>query len=250
MNYFIYKCAFLWYNITTERDTNQLNPPPPYIMKTLITLTTIVGGSIFTTFNAEDTASQVQNEIFTPIEISKPILVKPKRIYAVLVKPTIKRYTIEDFERDEAERNENEAWDKMVEGVKFFEGFKPKAYKCAAGVTTIGYGHTGKYAKVKKIVSEMEAEEMLMDELMEARSHVERIVKVPLTKAQMAALTSFTFNAGQGNLRMLVNQPGRLNSGNYESVEKMLPKYNKGGGRTLKGLTKRRNWETSLWASN
>lgn len=218
-------------------------------MKSIITLTTIVGGSIFSTFNTDVETPENNFDIIEETEVpTEPVLVKPKRVHPILVKPKIKRKTIEDI-IEEAEAK-IAAWDDMVQGVKFFEGYKPKSYKCAAGVTTIGYGHTGKYAKTKTQVSKVEAEAMLLEELNEAREHVLRIVKVPLNEAQLAALTSFTFNAGQGNLRLLVNQPNRLNSGNYESVERMLPKYNKGGGRTLKGLTKRRNWEKELWNRN
>jgi len=49
------------------------------------------------------------------------------------------------------------------------------------------------------------------------------------------------------NLRKLVNGHDRLNSGNYKSIEKVLPLYRKAGGKIREGLEKRRAWEIMLW---
>jgi lysozyme len=70
---------------------------------------------------------------------------------------------------------------------------------------------------------------------------------VPLTEHQLCALTSFAFNTGESNLQKLINGKDRLNSGNYHSVEKLMPMYRKGGGKVLQGLVKRREWELTLW---
>jgi len=133
-----------------------------------------------------------------------------------------------------------------LDGVKSFEGFREKPYKCPAGVRTIGYGFTGPLAKVKSISKE-DADLLLTKELHQYVLSVEDNVKVPLTRNQLYALASFTYNCGEGNLRQLVNGKNRLNSGNYKSVERLLPKYRKGGGKVLKGLQKRREWEVKLW---
>jgi GH24 family phage-related lysozyme (muramidase) len=61
------------------------------------------------------------------------------------------------------------------------------------------------------------------------------------------ALTSFAFNCGMTNLKKLVNGQDRLNDGNYESVERLLPMYRKAGGKVREGLVKRRSWELGLW---
>ena len=74
-----------------------------------------------------------------------------------------------------------------------------------------------------------------------------RNVRVPLTEHQVCALTSFAFNTGEGNLQKLINGKDRLNSGNYDSVQKLMPMYRKGGGKVLQGLVKRREWELTLW---
>jgi len=137
-------------------------------------------------------------------------------------------------------------WYKMTNGVKHFEGFRSEAYTCCGGKRTIGYGHTGKSVS-KGIISEREASELLEAELLENKKIVLSIVKVPLTKNQLAALTSFTYNCGRGALYQLVSQEGRLNDGNYDSVAEVLPMYRKAGGQIRKGLVKRRSFELELW---
>ena len=80
-----------------------------------------------------------------------------------------------------------------------------------------------------------------------AENNVKKYVKVPLTHGQYACLVSFTFNCGEGNLKNLVSGKDRLNSGNYKSVERLLPLYRRANGKILKGLIKRRAWELELW---
>ena len=136
--------------------------------------------------------------------------------------------------------------DELVENVMFFEGFYSRPYTCPGGKRTIGFGHTGEYSKLN-FVSRDKARNILLEELREHRKKVLTIVEVPLTENQIAALTSFTFNCGEGSLRKLVSGPNRLNSGNYESVSKILPLYRKANGKVLKGLENRRTWEKELW---
>lgn len=137
-------------------------------------------------------------------------------------------------------------WFDMVDGVKKFEGYYAKPYVCSGLKRTIGFGHTGKYVK-RGHVSKREAHEILLKDLKEAEKDVKKYVKVPLTDGQLACLISFTFNCGSGSLQKLVSGDGRLNSGNYKSVEKILPMYRRANGKVLKGLEKRRIWELKLW---
>ena len=182
-----------------------------------------------------------------------PVLVKPKRFYKrtkkedlvpVLVRPK-KSYKVEEVKKEI--KKEISAWDKMFSKVKHYESFKSKAYRCCGGVMTIGYGYT-KNVKWGDTVTETEAVRLLEEELLLAKKHVLRIVKVPLTENQLASLTSFTFNCGQGSLRKLVcEKKNRLNNGNYKSVEVVMPQYRMAAGKIRKGLELRRKWEVSLW---
>ena len=198
------------------------------------------------------TTVEIQKQVAPEIIKSwnAPVLVKPKRFYKrdkkedltpVLVRPN-KSYKAQEVKK------EISAWDKMFSRVKHYEGFKSKAYRCSGGVMTIGYGYT-KNVRWGDTITEAEAVKLLEEELLLAKKHVLRIVKVPLTENQLAALTSFTFNCGQGSLRKLVcEKNNRLNNGNYKSVEVVMPKYRMAGGKVRKGLELRREWEVSLWS--
>jgi lysozyme len=135
--------------------------------------------------------------------------------------------------------------EELIQGIMRFESFKSDPYRCPAGVLTVGYGHTGKYANQN--MTRSRAEEVLRSEIRESRQIVLRNVKVKLTEYQLAALTSFTFNCGEGNLLSLVNGRGRLNHGNYKSIETVMPLYVKADGKTLRGLKHGRGWEVELW---
>lgn len=139
-------------------------------------------------------------------------------------------------------------WDKDLEsGLVHFESFKPRPYYCCAGVHTIGYGCTDKSVLRKGWISEKEARALLLNEVSKVKAKVRKEVKVKLSNNQLNALTSFAFNCGMTNLRKLVNGPNRLNSGNYKSIEKILPLYRRAGGKVRKGLERRRAWELALW---
>lgn len=135
----------------------------------------------------------------------------------------------------------------VIAKVKFFEGFSPTVYRCEANELTIGYGFTGNLTN-RKYIGKAEAAKILEKELGKCQAEVKKYVKVHLTNAQLWCLTDFTYNCGAGNLQKLVNGKGRLNSGNYSSVPKLLPQYAKGNGKFLKGLLIRRKWEAQLWS--
>jgi lysozyme len=136
--------------------------------------------------------------------------------------------------------------------IKSFEGFEPKWYRDPVGIWTIGFGHTDaagapKHATSKGLVlSDEAATEILANDLGQYAAAVEKAVKVPLNDNQFAALVSFTYNVGAGALAKstLVK---KLNAGNYGAVRSELAKWNKAGGKVLKGLTRRRAAEASLF---
>ncbi|WP_019866055.1 glycoside hydrolase family protein [Methylovulum miyakonense] len=135
--------------------------------------------------------------------------------------------------------------------VKNFEGLRLDAYRCPAGVWTIGYGHTGGVKPGAKI-SEDEAEQLLAQDLADSGGKVEKCVKVKLNDNQFAALASFVFNAGIGNLTASTLLK-RLNTGDYDCVPSELAKWVKatdpktGQKISLPGLVKRRAAEGVLW---
>ena len=81
------------------------------------------------------------------------------------------------------------------------EGQVLHTYKCAAGVLTIGVGHTGKDVTAGMKISIERSQELLSADLKRFEAAVNRLVTVPLTQNQFNALVSFTFNLGEGALQ-------------------------------------------------
>lgn len=171
--------------------------------------------------------------------------VKKSKTTAVLVKPNITHDTVQNPILVKPNRLTANWQERLVKGIMSFESFRSKPYVCPAGVLTVGYGHTGKYANCN--MNQSTAEELLREEIEEAKQIVLRNVRVKLTEHQLASLTSFTFNCGERNLIKLVSGSNRLNAGNYKSVERTMPLYVYADGKKLRGLETRRGWEVSLW---
>jgi len=135
-----------------------------------------------------------------------------------------------------------------VEGlalIKKFEGLELEAYKCAAGVWTIGYGHT-KGVQEGDVWSEAQADEMLEIELEEFEGYINDNVTVSLSQNQFDALVSWVYNLGPANLKASTMLKV-LNSGDYEGVPAQIKRWNKAGGKVLEGLIRRREAEALLF---
>lgn len=130
--------------------------------------------------------------------------------------------------------------------IKRFESLRLRAYKDSVGVPTIGYGHT-RGVSMGQTITEAQADNFLREDLQDAEAAVERLVKVPLTDGQFAALVSFTFNVGGGALAKSTLLK-KLNARDYNAVPHELMKYKLAGGRVLPGLANRRAAEAGLWA--
>lgn len=134
--------------------------------------------------------------------------------------------------------------------VKFYEGLYLKAYIDPVGVLTIGYGHTGPDVFEGQVISEQQAEDLLVKDLAHHEAFVEGVVTVPLNDNQRAALTSFAFNVGNGSLRDSTLLK-KLNAGDVEGASNEFTRWVHGtvnGVKTvLPGLVKRRASERALF---
>lgn len=139
-----------------------------------------------------------------------------------------------------------------VQLIKDFEGFVPKWYRDPVGVWTIGYGHTDSAGSPKHatsanmVLSEAEGTAILQRDLGQYEAAVDRLVKVPLNENQYAALVSFTYNLGAGNLGSSTLLR-KLNAGDYEGAANEFARWNKAGGKVLNGLVRRRAAEKALF---
>jgi lysozyme len=128
-----------------------------------------------------------------------------------------------------------------------FEGCELAAYDDGVGVWTIGYGHTAGVAPGMTI-TQPEAEEFLRQDLAEFESYVTDLVKVDLSADQFSALVCFCYNTGPeafGGSTLLKH----LNAGDFAGAAGQFPRWNKGGGEPMLGLTRRRLAEQALFRS-
>lgn len=127
-----------------------------------------------------------------------------------------------------------------------FEGIRLEAYKCPAGVWTIGVGSTVPAVHAGEVITKQQALARFDKDLTKFENAVDRLVKVPLTQNQFDALVSFTFNVGEGALAKSTLLK-KLNAGDYDAVPTELMRWTKGGGRELPGLVRRRRAEAAMW---
>lgn len=134
--------------------------------------------------------------------------------------------------------------EQCVNMVATFEGFRGEAYKCPAGVWTIGYGHTEDVKPGDKI-TEATAKAMLRTELQEFAVKVEKLLK-KATQDQFDALVSFAYNVGVSALASSTLLK-KHNAGDYLAAQEQFLKWNRAAGKELAGLTKRRQHEAALY---
>lgn len=132
--------------------------------------------------------------------------------------------------------------EKGIQLIKSFEGCRLYAYKPVATERywTIGWGHYGPDVKKDMTITQMQADNILLEDLKKYEEAVENL-HISLNENQFSALVSFAYNCGTGNLKKLV-----ANRNNEQIAEAMLL-YNKAGGKVLNGLVKRRNAERELF---
>lgn len=133
--------------------------------------------------------------------------------------------------------------------IKHFEGFSPTAYKCSAGVWTIGWGNTyinGRPVRASDTVDKNTANKLFREYL--ARNVIPVIssaVKVKLKQYQVDALASFIYNLGSGAFRNSTLL--RLINLKHDLVAEEFSRWVWAGGVKHKGLMRRRQAEKHLY---
>ena len=121
------------------------------------------------------------------------------------------------------------------------EGLSLEAYEDCAGVPTIGYGHT-KDVKMGDRISKYWAKELLKDDVREVEQQVQAL-NVAQTQGQFDALVSFTFNLGIGRLKSSTLLKVIREGGSKNAIKKEFKRWVYAGGKRLRGLERRREWE-------
>ena len=135
--------------------------------------------------------------------------------------------------------------------IKSFEGLRKTAYRCPAGILTIGYGSTGRHVKPGMTITEAQAVALLDSDLDRFEHAVEQLAS-PCTQGQFDALVSFAFNCGIENLKISSILRDHK-SKRFVDASNDFAKWNKarvdGMLKELPGLTRRRTAEAALYRS-
>ncbi len=130
---------------------------------------------------------------------------------------------------------------RLLTQLMVMEGCRLTAYRDAAGVPTIGYGHT-KGVRMGDHISAYWARELLKQDI----AYFERAVmelNVAKTEGQLDALTSLAFNIGIGRLKRSTLLKTIRNGGSKRQITQEFKRWVYAGGQRLKGLELRREWE-------
>lgn len=139
------------------------------------------------------------------------------------------------------------AFESCMAALKSRPGFF-KPYLDSAGVLTIGWGHTNHHLPRfdgKSIWSQAECDAALAGDMGTFERWVAAHAKVPLKQHEFDALVSWSFNTGGPASATLWK---KLNAGNKAAVPVELAKWNRAGGKVLRGLVRRRTAEGLMFA--
>lgn len=129
-----------------------------------------------------------------------------------------------------------------------------RTYRCPANVITIGWGTTRDDVPSLQegdVWSKDKCDQVFADSLGKYSDAVKRAVsgrKTPLNPNQFGALRSFVYNVGPGGLDGNVGRAVR--DGRDGEVPAYMARWNKGGGRVLDGLVRRRKAEGLLYSGD
>lgn len=137
-----------------------------------------------------------------------------------------------------------------IDLIKRWEGCRLKAYRCSAGVLTIGYGHTSAAGAPKvvegMVITQQTADDILVHDLVKYEAAVQKALTRSPNQHQFDACVSLCFNIGPGAFAKS-SVARRFNDGNVQGAADAFLFWNKAAGRVLPGLEKRRADERQMF---
>lgn len=131
--------------------------------------------------------------------------------------------------------------------IKYYEGVRLKAYRDAVGVLTIGYGHTGQDVYEGMTITQDQAEKLLALRLAgEFEPAVLSALRIRPSQHEFDAMVSFVYNVGTGAFEgsTLLR---KFNQGDMMGAANEFSRWDKAGGKSLKGLRRRRAAERAMF---
>ena len=135
-----------------------------------------------------------------------------------------------------------------------FEGCVLKPYHDPVGYPTIGYGHLLSRTPWEDLsqwepLTQSQADDLLITDLKRFQASVHRLITMPITVCQEAALIDFAFNCGAANLQASTLRRV-INRGDYAEAPKQFLRWVYARGVYLRGLARRRQAEADMWLAD
>ena len=134
--------------------------------------------------------------------------------------------------------------------IKRWEGCKLKAYKCSAGVWTVGYGLTTNAGFIEvgpdTTITQAEADWYLEKTIEKFLEEITPAITAPINENELGAFTSLAYNIGPTAFRKS-SALRHFNAGNKDRVPTSIRMWRKAGGKVVKGLVNRREAEVDLF---
>lgn len=137
------------------------------------------------------------------------------------------------------------ASEECINAIKGFETLQLKAYKCPAGVLTIGYGHT-RGVKEGQVITKVQADVLLKGDILNVENSLNSM-SITFTQGQFDALVDFCFNLGMVKFIGSTLYTKILVHASDDDIATQFRRWVYGGGKKLDGLVKRREWEVQQW---
>lgn len=126
-------------------------------------------------------------------------------------------------------------------GIISHEGYREIAYKDIVGVPTIGFGTT-EGVNLGDKTTPVKAIHRALSDVHKFEGALRKCVKVPLSQGEYDAYISLSYNIGASAFckSTLVK---KLNTGDYQGACNEILRWNRAGGKVIRGLTTRRQDE-------
>lgn len=133
--------------------------------------------------------------------------------------------------------------------IKAHEGLRLQAYRCPAGVWTIGYGHTTG-VRPGQVITAGRADQLLLADLTALAGtldSMQRAAGISLPANRRSALLSFAFNVGINALRGSILWRKVVANQSDPTIAAEFARWKYAAGRVMPGLVARRAAESVLY---